>query len=221
MAITEQEVHVVCFQILREGQMPTFKTIRSKLGERGSNTTINKYRDTWLRRLDDGFDNPALSDVPSDLKTPIQTMWSTALTIAQEMTRDEKSELESRVRSLNLEINHKNQNIDEYKSKISEINVKNENLSLSNQNLLFRIKTLEDDLEKLTSDNAVLIKVTNKTKDENVDLKDETNELKQDLKEIRLELSDQKSFTQELMKKTASALECFSDKNDKSEGRAH
>lgn len=221
MAITETEVHVVCFQILKEGQMPTFKMIRSRLGERGSNTTITKYRDTWLERLDGGFDNPALSDIPSDLKTPIQTMWTTALELAQNMARNEINRLKSDINSMNSEINHKNQKIKKQEDKIAELASKNEHLFKSNGSLNVHIGNLKEELETLTKDNAELITITNKFKDESVDLEDEVRELKSKLERLRSELESQNAFTQELMNKTASALKSYDEQKNDSNARAH
>ncbi|MAB50529.1 MAG: hypothetical protein CMG80_02085 [Marinobacter sp.] len=221
MAITEKEVHVVCFQILKEGNMPTFKVIRSKLGDRGSNSTIRKYRDSWLERLEDGFDNPALSDIPADLKIPIQTMWSTALTLAHDITRDENDKLKIEIHTLNLEIENKNTRIGNHESTISDLISKNENLSKSNENLITHIEKLNHELETLTKENAELITVANRSKDETVDLKDEVQDLKESLKSLTSELEKQKSFTQDLMTRTASALKSYEEKENNCSPRTH
>lgn len=214
MAITEKEVHVACFQTLKEGRYPTYKAIRNILGDTGSNQTIGKYLNTWRERLDGDYENPALSDVPRELKNPIQNFWSSAVNTAREITKSEFIELSSEIASLKSNLDYKESKIVKLKNDNHVLEEKNYFFSDTNENLLQTAKSYKEEINRLTEDNKTLISVVNAKKDECVDLKDVVKDLRNELKEKQTELSQQKSFTQKIMEQTASAMEKFANRPD-------
>ncbi|WP_372995720.1 DNA-binding protein [Marinobacter sp.] len=211
MFITEQEVHVACFEILKEGRFPTHSSIRKTLGDRGSNSTISKYLTSWRERLDGNYDNPAFSDVPKSLKNPIDNFWQSAINVARERLENDLGQLSAENSTIKAELRVKAQKNEELEKSISELKENNQRLTDNNSHLVNTTNKLQEEIDNLTNENRELIAIHNQLQDRNISLNEQIESLELRVNTSEDEIRNQNHHAQEVLQQTACLLRRLSD----------
>lgn len=94
--ITYEEVVRAAYKLLQKGQNPTHDAIHQLLGNRGSRSTVHKFKKQWLEKLgDEDAVNLLPATVPKELMPMVDELWGLAVDQAGRAHAEDKSALEA------------------------------------------------------------------------------------------------------------------------------
>ncbi|BAU89064.1 MULTISPECIES: DNA-binding protein [Methylobacteriaceae] len=102
--ITEAEVHHACDVLDGRGEEPKYEAIRAELGNRGSWSTIKRYRQSWIAREQE------VPPVPEELNAHVTAVatavWRTAYPLASGTFGDERQAAAAEIGELTAALAH-------------------------------------------------------------------------------------------------------------------
>lgn len=94
--ITYEEVVRAIFKLLQKGQNPTHDAIHQLLGNRGSRSTVHKFKKQWMEGLgDQDAVNLLPATVPKELMPMVDELWGLAVDQAGRAHSEDKTSLEA------------------------------------------------------------------------------------------------------------------------------
>lgn len=94
--LTYEEVARAIVSLLRKGQNPSLDAIHEAVGNRGSRTTVHKFKNQWMERLgQQDAVNLLPATVPKELMPMIDELWGVAVDQAGRAHAEDKAALES------------------------------------------------------------------------------------------------------------------------------
>ena len=94
--ITYEEVVRAIFKLLQKGQNPTHDAIHQLLGNRGSRSTVHKFKKQWMESLgDQDAVNLLPATVPKELMPMVDELWGLAVNQAGKAHTEDKAALEA------------------------------------------------------------------------------------------------------------------------------
>ncbi len=103
-SITPQDVAVVANQLIKTGHNPTIAAVRQGLGDRGSNSTIQKYLAEWRESFKEGSVQALPESLPKELLAPFEEIFNTAVGVAGQKHDGERKDFESKLQGLQAQL---------------------------------------------------------------------------------------------------------------------
>ena len=103
-SITPQDVAAVANQLIKTGHNPTIAAVRQGLGDRGSNSTIQKYLAEWRESFKEGNVQALPESLPEELLAPFEEIFNTAVGVAGQKHDGERKEFESKLQGFQTQL---------------------------------------------------------------------------------------------------------------------
>ncbi|MDD3353992.1 DNA-binding protein [Zoogloea sp.] len=172
-SVTFEAVEQICFQLLSQGENPSFNLVYSELGNKGSSEIVQRYIDQWRRETGTAFFRQrSMPGMPDELVASADSfmarIWSLCLQHSDQIFAQRRQELEQEQQSYRASLQAAGERIQELEALLAQATTRVEQLSvgieardasindLRNQAMEFlrqregletRIKLLEDTAE--------------------------------------------------------------------------
>lgn len=98
-SVTFEAVEQICFQLLSQGENPSFNLVYAELGNKGSSEIVQRYIDQWRRETGAAFFRQrSIPGMPDELISAADAfmgkMWSLSLQQADQLLASQRQELE-------------------------------------------------------------------------------------------------------------------------------
>lgn len=138
--ITAEMVYQVCEDFAKKGQLPTIKQARVALGNRGSESTINKYIKKWLGQILKASAEPVPCGVDSDLTEDFDELQNA--NEAQQQLNEALSRELVKIERENLSLSAKNEALTQ---NLAEISVLYDKLKIELQGAKKAVELIEQE----------------------------------------------------------------------------
>jgi chromosome segregation ATPase len=98
-SVTFEAVEHICFQLLSQGENPSFNLVYAELGNKGSSEVVQRYIDQWRRETGAAFFRQrSVPGIPADLVGAVDgfmtKVWTLSLQHADQLLASQRNELE-------------------------------------------------------------------------------------------------------------------------------
>ena len=145
-SVSFEAVEQICFQLLSQGENPSFNLVYSELGNKGSSEIVQRYIDQWRRETGTAFFRQrSIPGMPDELVSAADSfmgkVWSLSLQQADQLLAAQRQELEQEREAFRVRLQEAGDRIRQLES--DAVNVTRKTASLE-QDVLGRESTIGD-----------------------------------------------------------------------------
>lgn len=108
-SVNFEAVEQICFQLLSQGENPSFNLVYSELGNKGSSEVVQRYIDQWRRETGAAyFRQRSIPGMPDELVSAadafMANVWSLSLQQADQVLASQRQALEAEREAVNVQL---------------------------------------------------------------------------------------------------------------------